>query len=112
MDERATRARVLVVEDDRALADALREFLEGQGFAAEAVASGQEAIERVAAGHVDVVVLDLMLPDVDGYDVTRAVHDLTSAPVPILMLTARSQPADKLRGFAAGVDDYVVKPFD
>jgi DNA-binding response OmpR family regulator len=112
MDERAPRARVLVVEDDRALADALREFLEGQGFAAEAVASGQEAIERVAAGDVDVVVLDLMLPDVDGYDVTRAVHDLTSAPVPILMLTARSQPADKLRGFAAGVDDYVVKPFD
>lgn len=103
--------RVLLVEDDVSLAQAVREFLSGEGLDVDHVSLGAEAVDRVAAGTVDLVVLDLMLPDMDGYAVCRSMADLARVP-PVLMLTARGEPRDKLRGFAVGVDDYVVKPFD
>lgn len=103
--------KVLLVEDDAPLAQALAEFLGGEGLDVEHVSLGADAIERTAQGGVDVMVLDLMLPDMDGYAVCRALADLARMP-PVLMLTARGEARDKLRGFAVGVDDYVVKPFD
>ncbi|MCL6594591.1 MAG: response regulator transcription factor [Firmicutes bacterium] len=112
MDNPVAPPRVLLVEDDAALAGALREYLSGRGFAVETVFGGEAAVDRLARGEVDLVVLDLMLPDLDGYAVARAVRDMEAAPTPVLMLTARSESRDKLRGFAAGADDYVVKPFD
>lgn len=110
MDDGYRPPRVLVVEDDDALALALEEYLGGQGFDVATVGLGEEAVQRALAGDVDVVVLDVMLPDRDGYSVAATVRDETS--VPVLMLTARSEAGDKLRGFAAGADDYVVKPFE
>lgn len=110
MDQPQRLARILLVEDDLALADALTEYLSGQGFAVTHVDRGDLAVDRAAAGGIDLVVLDVMLPDMDGFAVSRLVREVEA--VPVLMLTARSQPRDKLRGFAAGVDDYVVKPFD
>lgn len=110
MDETFRLPHVLVVEDDLSLADALTEYLTGQGFDVERVERGEEAVDRVAAGGVDLMVLDVMLPDMDGFSVARTVRNLE--PVPVLMLTARSEVRDKVRGFSAGVDDYVVKPFD
>lgn len=103
--------RILLVEDDVPLARALRELLTGEGLDVEHVGLGSEAIARVADGGVDLVVLDLMLPDMDGYAVCRGLADQARMP-PMLMLTARGEPRDRLRGFAVGVDDYVVKPFD
>ena len=106
-----TMPRILLVEDDASLAQVLREFLGGEGLEVEHVSLGSDAVERAADGDVDLLVLDLMLPDMDGYAVCRSLADLARVP-PVLMLTARGEPRDKLRGFAIGVDDYVVKPFD
>jgi len=102
--------RVLVVEDDEALSAALGEFLGAEGFDVTCVDTGGAAVEQVAAGAADLLVLDVMLPDMDGFAVTRSVREIE--PVPVLMLTARGEPRDKLRGFSSGADDYVVKPFD
>jgi DNA-binding response OmpR family regulator len=106
----AVSPRVLVVEDDAALCGTLVAYLGRQRLAAVPAASGAQALERAAAGDIDAVVLDLMLPDMDGRQVCRELRQLTAAPV--LILTARSDRRDKLSGFAAGADDYVVKPFD
>ena len=110
MEEGYRRPRVLVVEDDHALATALEEYLGGQGFDVVSVGHGDEALDRALEGDIDVMVLDVMLPDRDGYSVARVLREETSLPV--LMLTARAEVGDKVRGFAAGADDYVVKPFD
>ena len=103
-------ARVLVVEDNRDLALGLRVNLELDGHEVEVVHAGRPAA-LAAAGRWDLVILDLMLPDVDGYEVLRAIRQ-ADADVPVLILTARHQQVDKLRGFRAGADDYVTKPFD
>ena len=110
MEEAYRPPRLLVVEDDEALAGALEEYLTGQGFAVSVVGLGDEAVERALADDVDLVILDVMLPDRDGFSVAGALRDTTSMPV--LMLTARAEPHDKLHGFSVGADDYVVKPFD
>jgi DNA-binding response OmpR family regulator len=106
--------RVLVVEDDRAIADAVRRRLESEGYAVDAVADGLAAVAaatRAADAGVsyDVVVLDLMLPGIDGLEVCRRIQ--AREPVPVLMLTARSDEDDRLTGLAVGADDYLTKPF-
>lgn len=105
--------RVLVVEDEEHLAQGLRFNLEAEGYAAEVVGDGEAATERLLANRekFDAVVLDIMLPGKDGFSV---VSELRAARnyVPVLMLTARGRPEDVLRGFAAGADDYLAKPFD
>jgi two-component system response regulator MprA len=103
--------KVLIVDDDRALRDALRRALGLGGFDTETAASGQEALTRIALGSPDAVVLDLGLPDTDGLAVCRRLREAGNR-VPILMLTARDAVADRIDGLDAGADDYVVKPFD
>jgi two-component system, OmpR family, response regulator MprA len=103
--------RVLVVDDDRALRDALRRALTLGGYDVVAAEGGREGLERVRSSRPDVVVLDLLMPDVDGIEVChrlRADGDRT----PILMLTARDAVDDRIAGLDAGADDYLVKPFD
>jgi DNA-binding response OmpR family regulator len=102
--------RLLLVEDDQAIARPLLRALEREGFAVEHVEAGRPALDRVAAGGVDLVVLDLTLPDVDGLDVCRQIRS-SHPTLPILMLTARREEVDLVVGFDAGADDYVAKPF-
>ena len=102
--------RLLLVEDDPALALGLRDTMEFEGFRVIHTKRGAAAIEMVQSLQPDVVVLDLMLPDINGYEVCKKVREF-SASTPIIMLTARSQETDKIRGFDAGADDYLTKPF-
>ncbi len=106
-------SRVLVVEDELHLANGLRFNLEAEGYQVQVVETGEEAIELLMpeAAAFDVVVLDVMLPGKDGFTVMTEVRQAGQF-IPTLMLTARDHPADVLRGFAAGADDYLTKPFD
>ncbi len=106
-------SRVLVVEDEAHLAQGLRFNLEAEGYSAEIVGDGEAATDRLLhkKENFDAIVLDIMLPGKDGFSV---VSELRAARnyVPVLMLTARGSPEDVLKGFAAGADDYLAKPFD
>jgi two-component system alkaline phosphatase synthesis response regulator PhoP len=100
---------VLVVEDDRELREVVRRYLERAGHAVHTTGSGAEALGVLAGGGVDLVVLDLGLPDVDGLEVLAAARD--GREVPVVVLTARSQVEDRIDGLRRGADDYVTKPF-
>jgi len=99
-----------VIEDNRDLAYGLRNNLEIEGFVVEVCEDGGEGLEAAKARPPDLVILDLMLPGLDGFRVLRALREGKSA-VPILILTARGEEADKVRGLRLGADDYVTKPF-
>lgn len=103
------RARILVVDDDATVSDVVARYLAHDGYAVETVADGRVALDRALAEPPDLVVLDLMLPGMDGLDVCRRLRAL--APVPIVILTARGQEADRIAGLELGADDYVSKPF-
>lgn len=101
--------RLLVVEDDAALRETLTEQLRREGFEVLATGDGGEALELARAAAPDLIVLDVMLPTLDGLSVCRILRK--ESDVPILMLTARSGPVDRIIGLETGADDYVVKPF-
>ncbi len=111
--------RLLLVEDDQALADAVLLALRAQGFTVNHVSSGQAALSSIRAGDCDAVVLDLGLPDMDGFEVLkqtrqkmpRAALGVPVLSVPVLVLTARDGLDDRIRGLDLGADDYLVKPF-
>src|SRR3712207_5066288 len=103
------RARVLVVDDDPALAEMLGIVLRGEGFDPSFVADGDAALGAFRREKPDVVLLDLMLPGTDGIEVCRQIR--AESGVPIVMLTARSDTVDVVLGLESGADDYVVKPF-
>jgi len=107
------KANVLIVEDERHLADGLRFNLEAEGYAVETVADGETALSKLtdAEALFDVVLLDVMLPGMDGFEVAAELRRANQF-VPVLMLTARGRPEDVLRGFEAGADDYLPKPFE
>jgi DNA-binding response OmpR family regulator len=102
-------SRVLVVEDERVINDAVADRLRAEGFAVDQAYDGPGAVERFSTGRPDLVVLDVMLPGFDGLEVCRRIQ--AEAPVPVLMLTARDDEADILVGLAVGADDYLTKPF-
>jgi two-component system, OmpR family, alkaline phosphatase synthesis response regulator PhoP len=104
------KKRVLVVEDEPSLSMAIRDELEFEGFEASVIEDGVVALERILTESPDLVVLDLMLPGRSGFDICREVRQ-QGRTTPIIMLTARAQEADKVRGLELGADDYVVKPF-
>jgi DNA-binding response OmpR family regulator len=104
------RASILVVEDEENLRTALRDNLVDEGYAVRLAADGAQARRELAAGPVDLVVLDLMLPDTNGYELARGIRAAKN-PAMILMLTARTLEEDIVRGFEAGADDYVPKPY-
>lgn len=103
------KSRVLVVDDDPALAEMLTIVLRGEGFDTAVVGDGTRALPAVRELRPDVVLLDLMLPGMNGIDVCRAIR--TESGVPIVMLTAKSDTVDIVLGLESGADDYVVKPF-
>ena len=100
---------MLVVDDERAIRRLLRMYLSDAGFTVAEAATGEEAIEQVRRGGIDIVLLDLMLPGMDGYEVCRRLRETTSTPV--IMLTARGEEANRITGLELGADDYVTKPF-
>ncbi|MGE0040614.1 MAG: response regulator transcription factor [Vicinamibacterales bacterium] len=106
-------SRILLVEDEAHLADGLRFNLEAEGHAVDIIGNGAEARDHLLAnrGVYDAILLDVMLPGLDGFSVAEALRGAGDY-VPILMLTARGRPEDVLRGFEAGADDYLPKPFE
>lgn len=101
--------RVLIVEDEFNIADLIRVYLEGDGFEPVWVQSGEAALDEVARQGFDLVILDIGLPGIDGFEVCRRLR--TRTQIPILMLTAREDEIDRVAGLESGADDYVVKPF-
>ena len=104
-----TNASVLVVDDEPMVLEVLARYLAAEGYAVSTAADGEEALERFAEAEPDLVVLDLMLPKIDGYEVFRLIRERASTPV--IMLTARGDETDRIVGLDLGADDYVTKPF-
>jgi len=102
-------ATILVVDDERKIRDVVRSYLEREGYAVLLADSGQAALEIAARAEPDLIVLDLMLPDVSGEEVARSVRSVSE--VPIVMLTAKASEEDRVGGLKLGADDYLVKPF-
>ncbi|MCC7126212.1 MAG: response regulator transcription factor [Acidobacteria bacterium] len=105
-----SRHRVLVVEDEEKLARALHESLDHDGYDVTVIASGDEALQAASTGAFDAILLDVMLPGLDGFAVLEGLRSRGLA-TPVLMLTARDALSDRVRGLDAGADDYLVKPF-
>jgi DNA-binding response OmpR family regulator len=104
--------RILVAEDDADIANLVRHYLEKDGFSVETTATGRDVTTRVRETPTDLVLLDLMLPGLDGLSVCRALRaDPATAAVPIIMLTAKAAEADRVAGLELGADDYITKPF-
>ena len=103
------KGTVLVVDDERKIRDTVTLYLERDGYDVLQAGSGEAALKAAGPGHADLVVLDLMLPDLSGEEVTEALRAISS--VPIIMLTAKAQEEDRIAGLQSGADDYMVKPF-
>jgi DNA-binding response OmpR family regulator len=103
------RPRILVVEDDQKIASSIKLYLEHAGFEATTAGDGRQSLELARERAPSLVILDLMLPGMEGFEVCRALR--SESRVPIIMLTARSSEHDKLRGLDLGADDYITKPF-
>lgn len=103
--------KILIIEDEILLADSLRAMLEGKGFSVEAVHDGETGAEYAETGIYDLLILDVMMPGMDGYQVARQVR-AKRCGTPILMLTAKSSLEDRIEGLNAGADYYLTKPFD
>jgi two-component system, OmpR family, response regulator len=108
--DRAPAARVLIVDDEPSILDLLAAVFRTGGYGVHTAGSGREALATAAANRPDIVVLDVMLPDLDGYTVAKRLRDAGNQ-VPVLFLTARDGVADRIAGLMAGGDDYVCKPF-
>jgi DNA-binding response OmpR family regulator len=101
---------VLVVEDEASIASFVSLYLRNAGYGVKTAATGAEALQHAAGGNIALIILDLMLPDVDGIEICRRLRK--SSDVPILMLTARDEDVDKIIGLEVGADDYMTKPFN
>src|SRR4051794_16738928 len=102
--------RILIVEDERDLLRSLAQALREQGYAVDTAEDGEDGLYKAETWSYDAVVLDIMLPRLDGWEFLRRLRP--SKPTPVLMLTARDRVPDKVRGLDSGADDYLVKPFD
>lgn len=101
--------KILIIEDDAAIAAIERDYLEIDHFGVEIASDGKRGLERGLSGEFDLILLDLMLPGMDGFEVCRKLRE--KLDIPILMVTARQEEIDKIRGLGLGADDYIEKPF-
>lgn len=101
--------KILIVEDDELIAELERDYLEASGFEVEIALNGDEGQEKALSGEYDALILDVMLPGRNGFDICREVRQERNLPV--IMVTARKEDVDKIRGLGLGADDYIVKPF-
>ncbi|NLC72598.1 MAG: response regulator transcription factor [Ruminococcaceae bacterium] len=102
-------SRILVIEDDRDIAEIERDYLEIEGYTVEIEQNGEEGLKKALSGSYDLILLDLMLPGIDGFQICRKLRE--KLEIPIIMVTARREDIDKIRGLGLGADDYVEKPF-
>ena len=102
--------RILIVEDDQDIAVLEKDYLEASGYTADIVSDGAILVSTILRSEYDLILLDLMLPNYSGYDICREIRG--KIDVPILMVTARTESADKIKGLGLGADDYIAKPFD
>ena len=102
--------KILVVDDEKVLVKGIKFNLENEGYQVETGSDGEEAVEKARAGQFDLIILDLMMPKIDGLQACMKIREFSN--VPIIMLTARSEDADKIIGFECGADDYITKPFN
>ncbi|MDU4695492.1 MAG: response regulator transcription factor [Paenibacillus sp.] len=101
--------RILIIEDDPVIAEVERDYLQASGYAADIAANGEEGLRLALSEPYDLLVLDLMLPGVDGYEICKQVRE--AKEIPILMVSAKKEDIDKIRGLGLGADDYISKPF-
>src|SRR6516225_10102010 len=102
--------RVLIIDDDSELCMLISRFLSGEGFEIHRVGNGNDGVKEALSGEYDLVMLDVMMPDIDGFEVLRQIR--ARSRTPILMLTARGDTLDRVVGLEMGADDYLPKPFD
>ena len=102
--------KVLVVDDDKEIVDSIAIFLQAEGYAVEKAYNGLEALDAVMSGTVHLLLLDIMMPEMDGIKTLLKVRE--SKNIPIILLSAKSEDADKILGLTAGADDYITKPFN
>lgn len=110
-DDGQAGARILVVDDEESITQLLCTALRYEGFETASAATGREALTQAAAFRPDLVLLDVMLPDLDGFEVHRRLTGTSADRLPVVFLTARRETDDRIRGLTIGADDYVVKPF-
>ena len=102
-------SKILIVEDEEAIADLEKDYLELSGFEVEVANEGTLGLEKALSGEYDLFILDLMLPGVDGFEICRKIRDEKNTP--IIMVSAKKDDIDKIRGLGLGADDYMTKPF-
>ena len=102
--------RILVVDDERVMVKGIKFNLENEGYQVDTGSDGEEAVEKARAGQFDLIILDLMMPKIDGLQACMKIREFSN--VPVIMLTAKSEDADKIIGFECGADDYITKPFN
>ena len=102
--------KILVVDDEKVLVKGIKFNLENEGYQVEVGYDGEEAVEQARTGQFDLIILDLMMPKIDGLQACMKIREFSN--VPVIMLTARGEDADKIIGFECGADDYITKPFN
>lgn len=101
--------KILIVEDERSIAELERDYFEVSGFSVDIEESGDRGLDRALSGNYDLVILDIMLPKMDGFEVCRQIR--AASDIPVLMVSAKKEDIDKIRGLGLGADDYIAKPF-
>ena len=101
--------QILIIEDDKNIAELERDYLEADGFSASIAATGEQELKEALEGEYSLILLDIMLPGVDGYSICRSIRE--KKEIPVLFVSARREDVDKIRGLGLGADDYIVKPF-
>lgn len=104
-----TQLKILIADDDKRIRTMIKEYLSLENYVVEEAQNGKEAIRLLQNEHFDLLILDIMMPEMDGWDVCKAIRDKHN--IPVIMLSARSEEYDKLLGFELGIDDYITKPF-
>ena len=102
-------SRILIIEDEQSIAELERDYLEISGYAADIENNGHKGLQRALGTDYDLILLDLMLPEVDGFEICRRIR--SEKDIPILMVSAKKEDIDKIRGLGLGADDYIIKPF-
>ncbi|TXK76333.1 response regulator transcription factor [Paenibacillus sp. N3.4] len=101
--------RILIIEDEQSIAELERDYLEINGYEVDIENSGDKGLQRALSNHYDLIILDLMLPKVDGFEICRRIR--SEKDIPIVMVSAKKEDIDKIRGLGLGADDYIIKPF-